>query len=239
MSTIDYSERIPNNVDLGSNRTLQRALEQWQPDFLNWWKDMGPTDFQAADVYLRTAISVDREGLGQLRPRQDARLPLGHLPRRRGTRPARRLRRRHGQAGLAAGARRVPQRAAPPDRHPRRHRAGLGRAAAAARPHRALAVRPAQPVPGQRRGRPPPVGDGLPAARLLRPRRPRGGRRAAASATPATPTSRASSRPSTSRSPTGCRSSCSPSSPTATASSSSSRSRSRASIRSRAPAASC
>jgi benzoyl-CoA 2,3-dioxygenase component B len=59
---IDYQERIPNNVDLASNRTLQRALEHWQPQFLNWWREMGPSDFQAADVYLRTAVSVDRKG---------------------------------------------------------------------------------------------------------------------------------------------------------------------------------
>ena len=59
---IDYQEKIPNNVDLASNRTLQRALEQWQPAFLDWWKGMGPTDFQAADVYLRTAVSVDAKG---------------------------------------------------------------------------------------------------------------------------------------------------------------------------------
>ena len=42
---INYSERIPNNVDLGSNRTLQRALEHWQPEFLNWWQDLGPDRF--------------------------------------------------------------------------------------------------------------------------------------------------------------------------------------------------
>ena len=59
---IDYAERIPNNVELSSNRTLQRALEHWQPAFLSWWKEMGPTDFNAADVYLRTAISVDAKG---------------------------------------------------------------------------------------------------------------------------------------------------------------------------------
>jgi benzoyl-CoA 2,3-dioxygenase component B len=59
---ISYAERIPNNVDLGTDRTLQRALEHWQPKFLNWWKDLGPTDFQAADVYLRTATSVDSKG---------------------------------------------------------------------------------------------------------------------------------------------------------------------------------
>jgi benzoyl-CoA 2,3-dioxygenase component B len=59
---IDYQERIPNNVDLAGNKTLQRALEHWQPHFLDWWKEMGPTDFLASDVYLRTATSVDAKG---------------------------------------------------------------------------------------------------------------------------------------------------------------------------------
>jgi benzoyl-CoA 2,3-dioxygenase component B len=59
---IDYQERIPNNVQLADNRTLQRALEQWQPHFLDWWRAMGPTDFLGADVYLRTATSVDAKG---------------------------------------------------------------------------------------------------------------------------------------------------------------------------------
>ena len=59
---IDYQERIPNNVDLASDRSLQRALEHWQPRFLNWWQEMGPSDFQGSDVYLRTAVSVDRQG---------------------------------------------------------------------------------------------------------------------------------------------------------------------------------
>lgn len=59
---INYTERIPNNVGLGENRTLQRALESWQPEFLTWWKGMGPSDFQSSDVYLRTAVSVDQKG---------------------------------------------------------------------------------------------------------------------------------------------------------------------------------
>jgi benzoyl-CoA 2,3-dioxygenase component B len=59
---IDYQERIPNNVHLDENRTLQRALEQWQPHFLDWWKELGPTDFLGSDVYLRTATSVDAKG---------------------------------------------------------------------------------------------------------------------------------------------------------------------------------
>ena len=62
MSRIDYSQRIPNNVGLSSNRRLQRALEKWQPAFLSWWDDMGPEGFQAHDVYLRTAISADKGG---------------------------------------------------------------------------------------------------------------------------------------------------------------------------------
>jgi benzoyl-CoA 2,3-dioxygenase component B len=62
MSSINYSEKIPNNVDLANDRTLQRALEHWQPHFLQWWHEMGPSDFEKADVYLRTAISVDAQG---------------------------------------------------------------------------------------------------------------------------------------------------------------------------------
>ena len=59
---IDPTEKIPNNVNLGEDRRLQRALETWQPDFLKWWIEMGPTDFQKNDIYLRTAISVDPSG---------------------------------------------------------------------------------------------------------------------------------------------------------------------------------
>ena len=62
MSAIDYSEKIPNNVDLKSDRRLQRALEAWQPNYIEWWREMGPTDFNEKDVYLRTAISVERDG---------------------------------------------------------------------------------------------------------------------------------------------------------------------------------
>ena len=62
MSTVVNSERIPNNVDLGSDKKLQRALEAWQPKFIDWWKEMGPEGFQEDQVYLRTAISVDHEG---------------------------------------------------------------------------------------------------------------------------------------------------------------------------------
>ena len=66
MTTIDYTERIPNNVDLASDRKLQRALESWQPKFLDWWGQMGPR-LPTQDVYLRTAVDVGREGWAQFR----------------------------------------------------------------------------------------------------------------------------------------------------------------------------
>jgi len=59
---ITYSDRIPNNVGLAENRTLQRALEHWQPEFLNWWAEMGPDGSGALDIYLRTAVSVEKGG---------------------------------------------------------------------------------------------------------------------------------------------------------------------------------
>ena len=65
MSSIDYNEKIPNNVNLGEDRALKRALEHWQPNYLNWWQDMGPEGSQDFDVYLRTATSVDLDGWAQ------------------------------------------------------------------------------------------------------------------------------------------------------------------------------
>ena len=65
MSTMNYSDKIPNNVNLSEDRTLQRALEQWQPNYINWWNDMGPDHSHNFDVYLRTAVSVDPSGWAQ------------------------------------------------------------------------------------------------------------------------------------------------------------------------------
>jgi benzoyl-CoA 2,3-epoxidase subunit B len=61
MTSADYAEKIPNNVGLREDRRLQRALESWQPNFLDWWVSMGPT-LPTRDVYLRTATNVGREG---------------------------------------------------------------------------------------------------------------------------------------------------------------------------------
>jgi benzoyl-CoA 2,3-epoxidase subunit B len=59
VGTIDYSQQIPNNVNLSDNRRLLRALESWQPKFMGWWHELGPLGFERDDVYLRTAITTD------------------------------------------------------------------------------------------------------------------------------------------------------------------------------------
>jgi benzoyl-CoA 2,3-dioxygenase component B len=61
-TTIDLDAKIPNNVGLSDDPKLQRALERWLPKYLEWWHDMGPTDFEDKPVFLRTAVSVDRGG---------------------------------------------------------------------------------------------------------------------------------------------------------------------------------
>jgi benzoyl-CoA 2,3-dioxygenase component B len=62
MSTVDLQAKIPNNVGLRENKRLMMALEKWQPKFLDWWANMGPTDFNQDQVYLRTAIGVGQGG---------------------------------------------------------------------------------------------------------------------------------------------------------------------------------
>ncbi|MEC9454527.1 MAG: benzoyl-CoA 2,3-epoxidase subunit BoxB [Pseudomonadota bacterium] len=47
---------------MGENRRLQRALEAWQPGFLDWWSERGPSNFNDVEVYLRTAVSVESDG---------------------------------------------------------------------------------------------------------------------------------------------------------------------------------
>ena len=56
-------DKIPNNVNLSEDKRLQRALERWQPAYLDWWRDMGPAGFDKHHlVYLRTAIGADSKG---------------------------------------------------------------------------------------------------------------------------------------------------------------------------------
>ena len=214
---VDYSTKIPEQ-----RRSQRRppgaasALEGWHPGYMDWWSDMGPEGFQQSLVYLRTAYSVDPRGWAKFDYVQDAGISLGHSAGAAGREPRHSFGEILRQAGLAGSPGRIPRHAAPADRDPGRHRAGIRRAAAPSRQDRALALRPAQPVPGQCRGRPPSLGDGLSAAEIFRPRRPRGGGRFVAPPLRRRE-ARACSAPSTRRRRTGCRSSCSPTSPTATA----------------------
>src|SRR6185312_7422303 len=59
---VDYSTKIPNNVNLSEDRQVLKALEGWHPGYMDWWGDMGPEGFQQSLVYLRTAYSVDPRG---------------------------------------------------------------------------------------------------------------------------------------------------------------------------------
>jgi benzoyl-CoA 2,3-epoxidase subunit B len=89
---VDYSESIPNNVNLADDRRVLKALEAWHPGYLNWWNDMGPAGFQNSLVYLRTAYSVDPRGWAKFdyirmpeyrwgillaAPEQDRKVPFG------------------------------------------------------------------------------------------------------------------------------------------------------------------
>ena len=62
---VDYSTNIPNNIGLVNDARVLKALEQWHPGYLDWWNQMGPEGFQASDVYLRTAVSIDPKGWAQ------------------------------------------------------------------------------------------------------------------------------------------------------------------------------
>jgi hypothetical protein len=60
--SVDLNAKIPNNVGLSDDPKVRRALEHWQPKYLEWWRDMGPSDFSEREVYLRTAVSVEPGG---------------------------------------------------------------------------------------------------------------------------------------------------------------------------------
>lgn len=59
---VNYDDLIPNNVNLSSDRRLLKALEEWHPGYIDWWKEMGPEGFNDKEVYLRTAVGVDPKG---------------------------------------------------------------------------------------------------------------------------------------------------------------------------------
>ena len=60
--TVSYDTKIPNNVNLSSDRRVLKALEKWHPGYIDWWTKLIPQQFQDAKVYLRTAIGVETGG---------------------------------------------------------------------------------------------------------------------------------------------------------------------------------
>ncbi len=64
-SQVNYDTLIPNNVGLSEDRRVLKALEKWHPGYIDWWKNMGPEGFQESQVYLRTAIGVEKTGWAQ------------------------------------------------------------------------------------------------------------------------------------------------------------------------------
>ena len=37
---VEANASIPNNVGLESDKQLQRALESWHPNYLDWWREI-------------------------------------------------------------------------------------------------------------------------------------------------------------------------------------------------------
>ena len=58
MTAVDIDAKIPNNVGLSDDPKLQRALEKWLPKYLEWWHDMGPTDFEDKPIFLSIGYSA-------------------------------------------------------------------------------------------------------------------------------------------------------------------------------------
>src|SRR3978361_1700678 len=62
LMNVDYTTKIPNNVNLTEDRQVLKALEGWHPGYLDGWSCMVPEGFRDSLVYLRTAVSVDPKG---------------------------------------------------------------------------------------------------------------------------------------------------------------------------------
>ena len=60
--SVSYDTKIPNNVNLSSDRRVLKALEKWHPGYIDWWSRLIPKQFQDANVYLRTAVGVETGG---------------------------------------------------------------------------------------------------------------------------------------------------------------------------------
>ena len=69
MSSVDLNDRIPNNMDLACDRRLRRALEQWQPAFL----DVYVFDINSGhqyDAWMRTTLTIDDDIAARIEERR-------------------------------------------------------------------------------------------------------------------------------------------------------------------------
>src|ERR1700677_89332 len=107
---------------------------------------------------------------------------MGYLSHATGRDSKNPLRRSQEPGGLAGSSRGISIAAAANHRYPRRYGAGFGGAAETAGRNLSFALRSAQSVSGERRGRTPSVGDGVPPSSIFRPRWARGSRSSVAAA---------------------------------------------------------
>jgi len=90
----------PNNVNLAENRRLQRALEEWQPRFLNWWRELGRSVFKSSMcICARPPRSMRRDGRPSIM--SECGLPVGIFLAETDPEPIDLLRCTSGTAGLA------------------------------------------------------------------------------------------------------------------------------------------
>ena len=63
---VDYDGLIPNNVGLNADPRLRRALENWHPGCIDWWKERGPEGFQdpIPSIFAPLSASSRRAGPG-------------------------------------------------------------------------------------------------------------------------------------------------------------------------------
>ena len=102
MSTVDLdSEDSQQRRTCKNDKRLLRALEKWQPNFIDWWREMGPSGLQPGPDLPAHRRGRRQGWLGALRLREDAGLPLGDLPGGAGRRPHDPLRRQHRRSGVA------------------------------------------------------------------------------------------------------------------------------------------
>jgi len=102
---VDYSTKIPNNVNLSEDRQVLKALEGWHPGYMDWWSDMGPGRLPAIAGLSAHGLFGRSARLGQVRLCENAGLSLGHPAGAAGRKPRHSVRRELRQAGLAGKCR--------------------------------------------------------------------------------------------------------------------------------------